>query len=297
MKIFKKNVIKDFPKTLWDYLKKLYTSFDKDHLWILSSGVAFNVVLCIIPFVLILFTVVGIYLGSTDTIQKFSQYLNQVTPLPPEFKLTFIEQLNERANEITGNAFVTGVIGIVGLIWTMSGLFGALRDVLNKIYYVQEGYNFITAKIRDFILVFVTLVLFIISMSVTSGMHIIQYYSIKMFGSVLYIGLLEKGISIFISFLMTFLLFYMLYFFVPHWKYPKKASLFSTFIASILFEITKYGFTLYLLNFSNYTRIYGTYAVLAIILLWIYLISLIFVMCTSLGKIFYDRNNIIKETV
>ena len=296
MKIFKKNVIKDFPKTLWDYFKKLYISFDNDHLWILSSGVAFNVVLCIIPFVLILFTVVGIYLGSTDTIQKFSEYLNQITPLPTDFKQSFISQLNERANEITGNAFVTGLIGIIGLIWTMSSLFGAMRDVLNKIYYVQEGYNFITAKIRDFVLVFVTLILFLISMTVTSGTHIIQHYSGKLFGAIISIGLLEKGISVTVSFLMTFLLFYIFYFFVPHWKYPKKASLFSTFIASILFEIAKYGFTLYLLNFSNYSRIYGTYAVLVIILLWIYLISLIFVMCTSLGKIFFDRNKIIKET-
>ena len=51
---------KEILSTIWIYIKTLYRMFERDYLFLLSSGIAFYIVLCFIPFVLILFTVVGI---------------------------------------------------------------------------------------------------------------------------------------------------------------------------------------------------------------------------------------------
>ena len=279
-------------ETVFYYIKHLYKKFEKDHIWVLSSGVAFNIVLCIIPFNLILFTVLGIYLESSDTIEKFSQYLEGILPFVDTFKTKFIAYLVDRVKEIASYTFITGAIGVGGLLWLMSGLFGAMRDVLNKIYNVEDNINFLIGKLRDFVLIIITLVLFLLSFSLTSGFQIIQDFSKRIFGVVITFSIFETFVPILVSFVITFSLFYILYAFVPNIKFPKKAVVFSTLYASVFFEILKYFFTLYVLNFSNYGKVYGVYAALVVILLWLYYISVIFVVGAALGKIYMDKNNL-----
>ena len=283
---------KEILSTFWIYIKTLFRMFERDYLFLLSSGIAFNIVLCFIPFILILFTIVGIYLGYPETYKALSHYLNQVIPLPHDIKESLIGQLLDQANIISNNTFITGAIGIVGLMWTMSGLFSAMRDALTKIYKIEESYNFFYGKIRDFILIFITLALFIISTGVTSMVHIIQKYTLDLFGLGYDFPVVKKMISIIIPFFTSLAMFYILFEIVPNNKFPKKSSLFSAIIATLFFEISKFFFNLYIFNFSNYTQVYGAYAVIVINLLWVYVISIIYVTSASLGKIYLDRHNL-----
>jgi membrane protein len=283
---------KEVLQTIWHYLKTLFVMFEKDYLFFLSSGIAFHIVLCFIPFVLILFTIVGIYLGYPETYNSLNTYLNQVLPLPPDLKVKIIGTLLDQAKIISNNTFITGAIGIIGVMWTMSGLFGALRDSLMKIYRLEIGYNFFFGKIRDFILIFVTLALFIISTGFTSLAHVIQNYALDLFGFGYDFPIANKFLALLIPFLISFVMFYILFKFVPHRKFPRKSALVSAIFATIFFEISKFFFTLYVFNFSNYTQIYGAYAVIVINLLWVYIISLIYVISAAIGKIYLDRHNL-----
>ena len=279
-------------ETVFYYIKHLYRKFEKDHIWVLSSGIAFNIVLCIIPFNLILITVLGIYLESSDTIEKFSRYLEGILPFVDTFKTKFIAYLVDRVREITSYTFITGAIGIGGLLWLMSGLFSSMRDVLNKIYNVEDNINFLIGKLRDFVLIIITLVLFLLSFSLTSGFQIIKDYSQRIFGVVITFNIFETIVPILLSFIITFSLFYVLYAFVPNIKFPRKSIVFSSFYASIFFEILKYFFTLYVLNFSNFGKVYGAYATLVIILFWLYYMSVVFVVGAALGQIYMEKNNL-----
>jgi len=278
--------------TVWYYIRNLYRIFDKDYLFLLASGISFNIVLCFIPFVLILFTIVGIYLGYPETYENLNQYLNQVIPLPSDIRNDIIKKLLEQARVISNNTWLTGTIGIVGVMWTMSGLFGSMRDSLIKIYRIEDSYNAITAKLRDFILIFITLALFVITTGLTSVLHIIQNYALNILNIGYDFAFTKKLISILIPFLISLMMFYILYKFVPHNKFPGKSSFFSAFYAAIFFEISKFFFGLYVLNFSNYTQIYGAFAAVVVNLLWIYIISIIFVASGALGKIYFDRHDL-----
>ena len=279
-------------KTVWDYIKKLYKIFDTDYLFLLASGISFNIILCFIPFVLILFTVVGIYLGYPETTQGLNHYLYQTIPLPSDIRHDIIDKLLDQAKVISSNTWITGTIGIVGVMWTMSGLFGAIRDALVKIYHVEGGYNAITAKLRDFMLIFITLGLFVISTGLTSVQHYVQHYAYNFLGWDWNFSLPRRTVGIIVPFLISLMMFYVIFKLVPHRKFPKKSSFFSAFYASVFFEISKYFFNLYVLNFANYTQVYGAFAVIVINLLWIYIISIIFVATAGLGKIYFDRNHL-----
>lgn len=121
-------------ETVIHYVTKLIDRFDHDHIWILASGISFNMLICLIPFVLIILTVLGVYLDSESVHERLMRYLDSVIPLPGQYKERAIFELIDRTKELTSNKFLTGTIGIAGLFWTVSGLFSAMREVLNKIF-------------------------------------------------------------------------------------------------------------------------------------------------------------------
>ncbi|MBK8552159.1 MAG: YihY/virulence factor BrkB family protein [Ignavibacteria bacterium] len=277
-------------KTLYHYIDTLLDKFDKDHIWIMASGISFNMLICIIPFTLLLLTILGYYLDSETVQSRLISYLNSVIPLPGQYKDRFIFELTERTRELSTNAFITGAIGLGGLFWTVSGLFSAMRDVLRRVFQVHTELNYFIGKLRDLLLVIVSVVLFISTMAITSSIQIFEEYSQGIFGEYITLTLFEKFVPLFVGFLISFCLFYVLYAFVPHVKINRKVIVFSTFLSSVFFELLKYLFSVYILKIANFGKIYGTYATIVISIFYIYYVSVIFVVGAELGEIYYQRN-------
>lgn len=279
-------------ETIVFYIKLLIEKFDNDHIWVLASGISFNILICLIPFVLIILSILGIYLDSEVVNERFVRYLDSVIPLPGQYKERAIFELVERTKEITSNKFITGAIGIAGLFWTVSGLFSTMRDVLNRIFRINTDVNYFLGKLKDFGLVILSVVLFLTSMAITSGVQIAEDYWSALFGEALTLTLFQRLVPFAIGFIVTFMLFYVLYALVPHWKINYKVILFSSLVACILFEALKYLFAVYVLKFANFGRIYGTYATIVISIFYIYYVSVIFVIGAELGEIYSRRNKI-----
>jgi len=277
-------------ETISYYTTNLLRKFDNDHIWIMSSGISFNMLICVIPFTLILLTILGIYLDSQAVQTKLVNYLNSMLPLPGQYKERFIFELTERTKELSSNTFLTGLIGLGGLFWTVSGLFSSMREVLRKVYNIDAGLSYITGKLRDFLLVIISVSLFITSMLLTSSVQIFEEYSQGILGEAVALTVFQRLVPMFVGFIISFCLFYVLYALVPHWKFNKKVILYSTTIATILFETLKYLFAIYILKIANYGRIYGTYATIVISIFYVYYLSVIFVLCAELGEIYYSRN-------
>lgn len=277
-------------KTIYYYINALLDKFDNDHIWIMSSGISFNILICVIPFTLIMLTILGYYLDSETVQQKLISYLNSMVPLPGQYKDRFIFELTDRTKELTSNAFLTGAIGLGGLFWTVSGLFSAMREVLRRIYRIDTELNYFIGKLRDFALVILSVVLFILSMAVTSSVQIFEEYSQGIFGEYITLTLFEKFVPMFVGFIISFCLFYVLYALVPHGKLNRRVVVYSTFVSTILFEALKYFFSVYILKIANYGKIYGTYATIVISIFYIYYLSVIFVVGAELGEIYYQRN-------
>ncbi len=277
-------------RTLYYYINTLLDRFDNDHIWIMSSGISFNILICIIPFTLILLTILGIYLDSETVQTRLINYLNSMIPLPGQYKERFIFELIDRTRELTANTYLTGILGLAGLFWTVSGLFSAMREVLRKIYLINDELNYFIGKLRDFVLVIISVVLFLTSMAITSGVQIVDEYSQGIFGEIIILSFFQKLVPMVLGFLVSFSLFYVLYALVPHWKFNRKIVLYSSFVAAIFFEALKFLFSVYILKVANYGRIYGTYATIVISIFYIYYVSVIFVVGAEFGQIYFERN-------
>jgi membrane protein len=83
-------------------------------------------------------------------------------------------------------------------------------------------------------------------------------------------------LSYFIPYLISWAMFYLTYQVSANKKISPKAALISSFIASLVWHITRSGFVLYVLYNSTYASIYGGISILLFFFLWIYLSWAIF---------------------
>jgi uncharacterized BrkB/YihY/UPF0761 family membrane protein len=89
-----------------------------------------------------------------------------------------------------------------------------------------------------------------------------------------------------IGFLSTFALFYFLYRFSPSKALQPAALTVASTAATVLFQISKWTFGVYLLYAQTTTAMYGALSALVFFLLWLYYACTIFVFAAEIGLAF-----------
>jgi membrane protein len=281
-------------KLLWQEIKYysigMYNKFDDDHIWIISSGIAFNLLICAIPFTLILFSVLGIYFSSENTSSNIDSFLNTAIGLSPDMKLKLKVVILSKVTEISSNKTLTAVIGIIGILWTASGLFSTIRSVLNRIYKIHLEVFYLWGKLKDIGMVLLSTVLFILSFASTTIISLMKAFDSKFFNNTLFsFGFIEQFITYISGFLFSFLMFWVIHRLVPHGKINSRVVMISSLSSTVLWEALKILFTAYLVNFSDFTAVYGAYAAIVAVVFWIYYSSVIFVIGAELGQLFIEK--------
>ncbi len=278
------------------YYKGLVKRIDDHHVFLFAGGLAFSIFLCIIPFVLIIFAVLGNLLDSSYVQFQINTLIETIIPYSrySEFvkKIIF-----NRINEVIEYKNIAGIIGGFGLLFAASSLFSSMRTILNKVYGVEIDVNIFIAKLRDFALVFMVIIIFFVT---TISMPTIDLLRQKA-GEWPIFGFLSNGIFshlIFslLSLLLIFIVFSVLYFTVPLRKLGRKATFMSALWAAILWEAAKQLFGYYLYNFAAFNRIYGAYALVVVVAFWIYYSSVVFIVGAEIGHLYFERNFIKNDT-
>ncbi len=287
--------LKKFYIDLKYYAIGYYNKFDEDHIWIMSASIAFNVIICIIPITLILFSVLGFYLQRDGAEIYLNESLNKVVGMTPELKTKITGLVLGGIDELSKNSMLTAVIGSIGILWTASGLFSTIRDVLNRIYKTKDDAFYLWGKLRDIGMVLLILVVFMLSFSSTFILSIFEAVDKSYFNDkLLSLGFTGNLLSALIGLIFTFIMFYLIFKLVPQGYVNQKVALISSFTAAILSESVKYLFLVYIISFANYQRIYGAYAAIVAVIFWLYYSSLTFVIGAEAGQL-YKEKKLIKD--
>lgn len=267
----------------------LYNRIDDHHVFLLGGGLAFSLFICIIPFILIIFAVLGLVLDSTymqyqinllvDTIIPYYQYSEFVK------KIIF-----SRINEVIEYKNIAGLIGGFGLLFAASGLFSSMRTILNKVFGVEKDVNAFLGKLRDFALISMVILIFFMTTILAPVIDVLRKSAVS-FKSLNFLNapIFEHFFFSLLSFSIIFVVFIVLYLTVPLKKLKKKSTVISALWAAILWEAAKQIFGYYIYNFSKLGEIYGTYALVVVVAFWIYYSSIVFIIGAEIGKLFEER--------
>ncbi|MFI5251013.1 MAG: YihY/virulence factor BrkB family protein [Bacteroidota bacterium] len=289
-----KNSLTGFFRSLGEsikyYLKGIFHRFMDDDIILYGSAIAFNAIMCLIPLLLLLSALIGMFLNSsTQTFQRINELLNTAFPDQPyanKIKLT----IQGIVYGIMVHRKSFGWISLLLLVWTATFMFDGLRTVLNRIFKVQPRKHFFLRNLENIISVIVIMVLFLIAnaffwLSGVLGSFIDKSPDLKE----MFANKLPHSFPILITGILVVGIFYIVYQFIPDKRIPVKSALAATFSATGLWLVSGKAFEIYLVKIATFNQLYGTYTFILVFLLWIQYSSIIYIIGAIIGQLHRER--------
>ena len=284
---------------IWDsikyYAKGLYNYVDEDHCFLLAAGIAFNVLYTLLPLSLVLFYVFSSALTSEKAVATVLDYVSQSFPLPvyqDELRGWIAKKfvgLNHESN-------IAGIVGGISLFWLASVLFSTLRTSVNAVFNMPQKTNAIYQKLYDFVLMIIILVLLLSSTIIDPIVSFIQHYGDQLIPAWID-NLMDSALPHFISLAISVTLYSLLFRMLPHERLSRKVIVVSAATSVFLTEAMRLLFSYYMQHASSIGTLYGTYAFLVGVSLWIYYASLAFLIGAEVGWLYKERHEIVAEPV
>lgn len=253
----------------WRVLVRSVKDFLRDDAMTLAAALAFYAGLSLAPLIVLLLWATS-FLGE-DTRQKvIDQAIGMVGPKAGGGIRDIIESASESPNAGT----VAGVVGIVMLALSATGVFGQLQRSLNLIWDVKASGGFLVTVLKR-----------LVSLAMVAGLWVLLMASMFLSAAVATMGKTMQGtlpggewLWQAISFLTPLLLFIpvfaALFKFVPDVRIKWKDVWFGAVVTAVLFALGQVGLGIYL-GRSGTTSAYGAAGAFMALLLWVYYTSLI----------------------
>lgn len=259
----------------------------------LAGGLAFNVLLALLPFVLLLISGLSFLLGSETT-----QAANTVTALVDRLLPSGVNSAGELLRGIVADVLETrGAVtaySAIGFAWFSTRLFGSLRSVLALIFDGTDR-GIVAGKVFDFfatIIATLAIVVYVVistyvDLATTRGLALLQETGLRTesMGGVGY--LLGRLMAL----TVVFVLFYALYRGLPRRRPGIRTAAFGALTASILFEIARHLFAIFVARFDPSSLYTGTIAAIVAIVFWTYYGALLFLIGGEVAQAFDLRRS------
>lgn len=283
--VYIKNVVVDF-------IKRFYKIMYEQDVLFLASGIAFNGVLCLIPILLLFTSVLGIVLNSSElAVQKIEQIIRAAFP-DQQYTLHIKNSIQQMIKDIIAYRKSFGLAGLAVLTWTATFLFSSLRTALNKVYRIKPTKLVILTILEDILWVIIIGLLFLTIIFTTWVYSLIETLLELISGFAAFdFSIFEAAFSIIASLILTFIMFYLVYRFIPDQRVKSKVAAISASTSTVLWFIAAKIFAWYISTFQSFDKLYGTYAFILVLLIWIYYSSLVFLIGGVVGGVVREKES------
>lgn len=192
------------------------------------------------------------------------------------------EELSVRSDNviidtIRGVSDVSGALAIVGLVgmgWAGSAMFGAIRKSLNIAWDAEAHRPVVQQKLVDLAMVLGIGILIGASVGITAALHTVRQVTDDALGPLSGgTAYLWAAIILVLPGFFSFSVFTLVYRYVPNAPTSFRHVWPGALLAALLFELLTNGFAFYVANFNNYAGLYGALGGILLFLLWTYVAS------------------------
>lgn len=253
--------------------------FINDRLQEKASALTYNTLLAIVPLLALLLAISRGF-GFQDMIQR--QFL-EFFPGQEELISKAFSFVNNYLQHAKSGIFVG--VGIVFLLWAVISLIGNIEAVFNHIWQLKRSRNLLR-KFTDYL----SMVLIIpVLMIASSGLSLFVTTSIQLPYFQFILDPLFVTIVKVSPYVITCLLFTLLYVIIPNTRVRFINAFWAGLVAGIAFQIFQYFYINGQIWVAKYNAIYGSFAALPLLLLWVQLSWLI---CLFGAELAYASQNI-----
>ena len=230
-----------------------------------SAAIAYYSLLSTFPLLLAVASI-GAYFVDPDWV------ISQVTSLLGEYLPQGEGQIKEIVQGAQDARGGVSIISLAVLLWSGTRVFGVLARALNLGFSKTDKYGFFQRRVVELLMAVTFGLLFIIALI---SRLLIRFLWSRLIGESDEMSSFLFILQLIIPAVLLFTVFYLVYRFVPNRKVDPKAALAGAVLATILFSAARPLFLRYLNQFAEYNLIYGSLAVLTILIVWFWITALI----------------------
>ena len=230
-----------------------------------SCALTYNTVLAVVPALAMLFAIARGF-GFQNLLQSelFKYFPAQRQAL--ETALTYVDNYLAQASQ---GVFIG--IGLIFLLWTLISLMSNVEDTFNHVWGVDTKRS-LQRKFTDYTALFL---LIPVLMVCSAGISIFMSDAVQhVFGANPLSPKMHRMLA-FMPTVISWLIFTAAYYLVPNAKVQFKGALFAGILAGTLFQAVQWLFVTGQVYVSKYNAIYGSFAFLPLLLVWLQLSWLI----------------------
>lgn len=266
-------MLKKIYEILKEYIQNLINAIIRDDYANAAGEMAYMTALGIFPFMLFLMAIFG-WLGKTFFINKIIFGLSTVAPQGVIF---LINNVLEEVS-IFKSGKLMAIVGFFATIFLTSNAIAVIIKGLNRANNIQENRSFIKVRFLAMLMVFVNAFFLFISINlIVLGKVIMNfigaYFSIP--SHIIDTILITRWP---VAFLLLFLLASINYYVLParDFSIKRKSVIPGTLFFCVFWLIGSWAFSLYVNTLGTYNKVYGTIGTFAILMVWLYYSSIIF---------------------
>lgn len=219
-----------------------------------SAALTFYTLISIVPILALVFAVVKALGLAGGLVEQ----LYDVLPQHPE-TIDYVVEFAQKALENTRGG-VIAAFGIVTLLWAVIRVFGSVEQAFNNIWEVDRNRHLVRQWATYIVVVVIVPVLWLLA-SATGG------YALQILGlEKTFIGDVLTKIS---SLIVIWGMFTLLYVVVPNTKVLWRNALVAGIVAGTFFAAFQWGYIHLQSWMTSYNAIYGSFAALPLLLLWL----------------------------
>jgi membrane protein len=281
--------------TLRDYVKRVWDNSGEDNVLFLAGGIAFNIILAAVPFLLLLVTGVTyflprLYTGDFNSADTVTAFLDRLLPAHEESPSSPIHKL---LTDILRTRGSIGIYSAIGFVWFSTRLFGSLRTVLADVFDIESERGIIEGKLFDIKITVIATLLFVASSAVSTYILLATSRGISALTALGLrrdiMGSVEYTIGRGLAFLFIALMFFALYKFLPIRQVRARTAFVAALFTSLAFEGARWVFAVYARTFNPGSLYTGTLTAIVVIVVWFYYAALIFILGGEVGQVYELR--------
>jgi len=253
---------KQLAETLRYYALGLYRQLGQKNVFLWAQAIAFKVLVTVVPVIILATGILGQVLQREKPFDTIAAFISNFVPPDQSSQLiVFLRQLSSAGDFFT-------IVGVFGLLFSAMTLFTTLRVALGNVFQEEwhENRSILGGYLFDLRMVIQVGLVFLLTIGLSIFVQALNTAGSEMMGRVgldyVWVrvgwGRVFTMLGLIIPFLLTTVMFFQLLYFVPKPRPPRSSVLLGASVSALLWEATKYGFTLYATHVGRFDRYSGT---------------------------------------
>ena len=280
--------------TIRDYAKRVWDNSGEDNVLFLAGGIAFNILLAAVPFImLVVWSSTYLFSAFDTSLNAAETVLAAIDNFLPLNQGSDASAIHTMLVDLFNSRGKIGLYGAIGFVWFSTRLFGSLRTTLANIFDIESERGIIEGKIFDIKITVIASILFVLSMAVTAYISIATSRGVNELvargvrDDVM--GGVEYWVGRLLAFTILVLMFFALYKFLPIRRVRSSTAWVAAGFTGLMFEIAREAFTYYVRAFQPGSLYSGTLISIVVIVVWCYYAALIFILGGEVGQVYELR--------